>query len=502
VAERVVIYTRVSTEEQAKGGTSLAGQRTACLEYCEKQGYKVAKVFVEEGESAKTANRTELKALLTYCREQKDIKAVVVHKLDRFARNAGDHAQLKALLSSMGVQLRSVTEPIDDSSTGKFIELVLSGIAELDNNIRTERSVKGMRQRLQDGRWTFPPPLGYRAGRDATGAKTIIPDEHSAPLITQAFEEFATGLHTREQVLRKITQLGLRTKKGHLLSSQTFSQTLKKPVYSGRIVVPEWNIDVQGKFQPLVAQAVFDRVQAILSGRTVSVAPRARSHADFPLRGFVKCGYCTEALTGSWSKGRNRYYAYYHCQDGCTRETKDVMEGQFEEFIRQLQPSAGYMRLYREIVLDVWRKKQGDSQKVQSVISRKIVELRENKSKLEEAFVYQRSIDQVTYNEMRAKLSADLTLAEMELSEAHAEEIEIETVLDYAQMVVTNASNLWKAAPSEQKQRLQQVLFPVGVNYSEGKYRTAVTCLLFSGMGTTAVKKEGLVALPGIEPGF
>src|SRR5215510_7762107 len=180
MAERVVIYTRVSTEEQPKGGTSLAGQRTACLEYCEHQGYKVAKVFVEEGESAKTANRTELKALLTYCREQKDIKAVVVHKLDRFARNAGDHAQLKALLSSMGVQLRSVTEPIDDSSTGKFIELVLSGIAELDNNIRTERSVKGMRQRLQDGRWTFPPPLGYRAGRDATGAKTIIPDEHSA----------------------------------------------------------------------------------------------------------------------------------------------------------------------------------------------------------------------------------------------------------------------------------------------------------------------------------
>ena len=85
--------------------------------------------------------------------------------------------------------------------------------------------------------------------------------------------------------------------------------------------------------------------------------PRARSHADFPLRGFVKCGYCTEPLTGSWSKGRNRYYGYYHCQDGCTRATKDAMAGQFEEFVRQLQPNAGYMRLYREIVLDVWRKK-------------------------------------------------------------------------------------------------------------------------------------------------
>ena len=103
---------------------------------------------------------------------------------------------------------------------------------------------------------------------------------------------------------------------------------------------------------------------------------------------------------------------------------------------------------------------------------------------------------------MRAKLAEDLALAEMELREAQAEEIEIEAVLDFAQAVLTNASNLWKAAPAEQKQRLQQVLFPEGVTYSEGNYRTAVTCLLFSGVETKADEKSRLVALPGIEPGF
>src|SRR5437764_8366906 len=103
---------------------------------------------------------------------------------------------------------------------------------------------------------------------------------------------------------------------------------------------------------------------------------------------------------------------------------------------------------------------------------------------------------------MRAKWAEELTLAEMELRDAQAEEIEIETALDFAEMVLLNASNLWKSAPSEQKQRLQQVLFPEGVTYSEGKYRTATTCLLFSGMQSSTLKKEGLVALPGIEPGF
>jgi hypothetical protein len=150
----------------------------------------------------------------------------------------------------------------------------------------------------------------------------------------------------------------------------------------------------------------------------------------------------------------------------------------------------------------VWRNKQGDSKKVQGFVSRKIAELHENKTKLEEAFVYQKTIDADTYKEMRAKLAEDLALAEMELGAAQTEEIEIETVLDYAQMVLTNASNLWKAAPAEQKQRLQQVLFTEGVTYSDGEYRTDLTCLLFSGMQARTVKKEGLVALPGIEPGF
>ncbi|HST77982.1 MAG TPA: hypothetical protein VLN58_05810 [Verrucomicrobiae bacterium] len=168
----------------------------------------------------------------------------------------------------------------------------------------------------------------------------------------------------------------------------------------------------------------------------------------------------------------------------------------------QLQPNLGYLRLYREIVTDVWRKRQGDSQKVQELVSRKIKELRENKDKLQQAFVYQRTISKQEYDEMRAKLVEDLTLAEMELRDAQGEEIEIEAVLDFAEMLLLNASNLWKSAPAEQKQRLQQVLFPEGISYSDGKYRTAVTCLLFSGMQMNKAQKEGLVALPGIEPGF
>jgi hypothetical protein len=131
--------------------------------------------------------------------------------------------------------------------------------------------------------------------------------------------------------------------------------------------------------------------------------------------------------------------------------------------------------------------RRAGSWQIQNIVTRKIEKLRQNKTKLEEAFVYQKAIDEATYQEMRAKLAEELTLAEMELRDAQAEEIEIEIGLDFAEMVLTNAWNLWKTAPAEQKQRLQQVLFPEGVTCSEGKYGTAVTMLAFQRHG----KKHG-----------
>ena len=93
-----------------------------------------------------------------------------------------------------------------------------------------------------------------------------------------------------------------------------------------------------------------------------------------------------------------------------------------------------------------FRKKQDDSQKVQSVVSRKIAELRENKAKLEERSSIKRRLTKERITRCAPRSLEELALAEMELREIQAEEIEIETTLDYLQMVLTNASNLWKAA--------------------------------------------------------
>lgn len=118
---RAVIYTRVSSEEQVKN-LSLDVQERACREYCERQGWAVDRVFREEGESARTANRTQLKALLAHLRAHSGlIEYVVVYDTSRFARDAYVHASVKQLLMQSGARLRAATQPIEDTAAGRAI---------------------------------------------------------------------------------------------------------------------------------------------------------------------------------------------------------------------------------------------------------------------------------------------------------------------------------------------------------------------------------------------
>ena len=138
-----VIYVRVSTKEQTEN-LSLPTQLKACEEYCERQGFQMLARFREEGESAKTADRTELQKLLQFCRKNKGaVQFVVVFNLTRFAREKYDHFALRAHLKSLGISLRSVTEPIDDTSTGKLLEGVLAAFARSARRCRIARMPRG-----------------------------------------------------------------------------------------------------------------------------------------------------------------------------------------------------------------------------------------------------------------------------------------------------------------------------------------------------------------------
>jgi hypothetical protein len=110
--------------------------------------------------------------------------------------------------------------------------------------------------------------------------------------------------------------------------------------------------------------------------------------------------------------------------------------------------------------------------------------------------------DQPVSERQLDKLNEQIMLAEMKEREAKLESYDVEAVLNFAEYVILNAARLWTEFASDQKQQLQKVLFPQGVTFAQGNYKTAETCLFFKLLQESEGEKTGLATLPGIEPGL
>lgn len=480
---KAVIYCRVSTKEQVQN-LSLPTQKKLCTEYCVKNGYEVDQIFVDEGESAKSVERKEFRKLLEYCRQKKgQIQTLVVYNLSRFSRNTTDHFAIRTLLSGFGITLRSVTEPTDESPMRKFMETILAGVAQFDNDIKAKRTIAGMKAAIDKGRWTFQAPLGFLNAHDPAGQSTLVHDLAQSLLVKKAFELYAIGQHSKIEVLRIVSNMGLKTRKGKNVTSQTFGNILRNPQYAGWISVTEWGEPKRGNFEPLISQEIFEKVQLLLDGKHISLVPHSRNHPDFPLRRFVRCSKCGKPLTGSWSKGRAKPYPYYRCpnfQCKGVNVRKEKIENEFGIIMEKLQLKPEYLRLFTQIVLDVWKQKQADVLRQRAFLEKQLGELTDRKEQLIEAFIYKKEIDKAIFQEQLDKLKEEMTLAEIQINEVRIEELDVEMVLNFSQYLFLNAARLWTEASLDQKQRLQKVLFPEGLTYGNEGFGTAKTSLVFN----------------------
>jgi DNA invertase Pin-like site-specific DNA recombinase len=212
-----IIYVRVSSIDQTQG-TSLDNQERACFEYAEKNGIEVVRTFIEKGESATAANRTEFLKALEFCRQHRgEMDAFIVWKIDRFARNTTDHFSVRAKLTQYGIVLQSVTEPITQDHIGKLMETFLAGYAEFENEVRKQRCTGGMQGRLREGIWCWWPPIGYtHSKRIKDRRKTMpdIPDEERFFLIQKGLRLYQAGNHGITTLTDESNRWGLTTRKG------------------------------------------------------------------------------------------------------------------------------------------------------------------------------------------------------------------------------------------------------------------------------------------------
>ncbi len=309
-------YTRVSTRKQSELGVSLREQRDAIATYAQKHGLTVAAWF-EECVTAAKEGRPVFAEMMSGLKRGK-AQGVIIHKIDRSARNLRDWTELNELIDA-GVAVHFANESLDLHSRGGRLSADIQAIVAADyvRNLR-EEIIKGIRGRLKEGLIPFGAPLGYLDSGKGK-AKTI--DPLKGPLVRQAFELYAAGEHTLDTLAVELHRRGLRNKRGNGLCLNSLSVILNNSFYAGLIRVKATGETYQGAHKPLIGLTLFKQVQLRLAGK---IRMQGRVH-DFAFRGLFKCSACSRTLLGEVQKGHRDYRCHSR---GCPTKTfrQEVLE--------------------------------------------------------------------------------------------------------------------------------------------------------------------------------
>ena len=342
-----VLYARVSTDKQAEKELSIPAQCQAMRDYAAQRGWTIVEEFIEPGASARTAERPALMRLLALCRGQSRPNVVLVHKIDRLARNVFDHATIRALLKQHHIKLASVVENVDDSVSGELVENIMASIAQFYSANLSEEVKKGMRQKVMNGGWPHRPPRGYiRVKTEQSRSIEIHPAE--GPLMKRAFEWYATGLYSVKALTKRLAAAGVLSRTGGPVPQAHLRRLLANSFYAGFV---RWHdLECRGTHPALISRELFDKVQTMIDRRFRNPGPKGSRIPGFPLRGLAVCSSCRGRMTGE-RHGKFRYYR-------CSRQTyrRELCPGRACNVLRAhdgLERICRQLRLNQSLVKDV-----------------------------------------------------------------------------------------------------------------------------------------------------
>ena len=473
--KRAVSYIRVSTREQAqRGGSeegfSLPAQREANKRKAQSMGALVVKEFADRGESARSANRPELQKMLAYLKEDGGIDYVIVHKLDRLARNRADDVEINRAFEDAGVRLVSTSENIDQTPGGMLLHGIMSSIAEFYSRNLANEVMKGMGEKARNGGTLGKAPLGYMnvRARDENGreVRTVALDEERAPLIRLAFTEYATGNWTARQLAEHLNNRGLTIpptarKPANPVSVRLLQTLLRNPYYKG--VISFQGVEYAGVHEPLVDAATWQTVQDILTAHANGERQRMHNHH---LKSTIVCGLCGARLLVQHATSRaSSTYHYFVCArrhrvHDCTFKAVliDEVEARVAELYQQIRLSSDDRHdIERYLRMEFERIQANRQQDIQRLTTRQ-QQLEDQRHKLLEAH-YEGAIPLDLLKKEQDQLTSSILAIQRELDGYTADAALVEQHLTQALDLLEDCSRLYAAAPAHLKKQLNQVFF-------------------------------------------
>lgn len=470
--KRVILYIRVSTDEQADG-YSLAHQEDRLRSYCDIHGYNIV-VLYREDHSAKTFKRPEFKKLLLMLKKNKGMADLLLFlKWDRFSRNAGDAYGMISQLKKLQIEPQAIEQPLDLSIPENKIMLAFYLAApEVENDRRALNTLTGMRRTRKDGRWLGTAPKGYTNGKDEQKKPMLVPHEVKGPLVRWAFEEIALGISNSETVRRAVT------KKGLSVSSSQFGYMLRNSVYCGRVAIAAYKDEgahsVKGIHEPIISEALFEEVQDVLAGRRRVTKARSTKNEQFPLRGFLLCKSCGRPVTGSGVNGNGGKYYYYNCQTATVcKEPYKAAEAHeaFLALLRSISAKKEVLELYAAIMKDYFKKNGIDKNRQIKELQLQLDKLKQ-RVKNAQVLMLDAELSSAEYGEIRTSLTTEIDTIERRKVALLTTEDDYQQYIDKGMPLLQNIDKHWLAADLTGKHRIIGSIFPEKLIFEKNKYRT------------------------------
>jgi site-specific DNA recombinase len=325
------IYTRVSTEEQARGSdfTSMDSQREYAESYIKSQeslGWELCtEKYDDPGYTGGNIERPGLRKLLSDAKKGK-FNVIVIYKIDRLTRSLNDFGKLWDIFEKYEISFVSVTQKFDTTtSMGRLMLHILLSFSQFEREINSERTRDKMLASAKRGKWICGyPGVGY--DYDSNIKKLVVNKEE----VSQVNFTFKTYLRLKSalETAKIVNARGYRTKAwvskgevhkgGHTWTKNRIKDFLRNPVYIGKI---RYKGEIYaGEHPAIVDEKLFNQVQLCMdrNGKRKN-SPFKNHRHEFLLTGLVRCTYCGSKMTTNVGCSRGRTYLYY----GCTKVAKN-----------------------------------------------------------------------------------------------------------------------------------------------------------------------------------
>jgi len=402
--------------------------------------------------------------MLKFVRASKEkIAYILVYSLDRFSRTGDSAIYIAGELKKVGVNIIAVTQPIDTNSHAGALQQNIHFIfSKYDNDMRRQKTIDGMREKLRRGEWIGHAPIGYSFVKGAAKQTIIINDK--GELMRQAFEWRANGM-TYDQIVEKLSGYGLKIPK------QRLTDTFRNLFYCGYISHNLLNGElIKGNHPALISEELFFRVNELKKTEGFKCN---KANDELPLRIFVKDAETGVPFTGYIVKKKGLYYYKVNKVGLRINRSVKIMHSKFRELLSCYEISNTYLEPLKVQLQYTW-----DNLTETNTSEKKGLSLQLNSLQNEFHAVRKRHalglVELDVYTEFKVEMEPKIKTISEKLEQLEQNLSNPKELINYTCKLARNLVEMWDSGDFYQKQIFQNTLFPSGLGYDAklNHYRT------------------------------